>query len=162
MRGERGRYAILALALVCLAGCEPTEQLWRGREIPRTLSSTLTQEEIEGPSVIWLYRVEDCLKCQGFFEPLRIRQRMIGRGLPLVALFVGGEVDAVDARRLVARERVRYRFARLNPSEEGAFKGAGVDLPAVVVVKHGRVAAIAAPNIVANESVTDFLNRSAR
>lgn len=106
--------------------------------IPPPIDRLLLEAERRGPTLVWAFRTEDCLKCKGFVPDLRAGQRT-GSGVRLVALHVGSAADTADVRRHLARERIDFRLV---PALSGlGQRDAGTRLPALLAVADGRVVA---------------------
>lgn len=86
--------------------------VWTDSEIPLQVRSQLTTAERQGPTLVWLFRPEDCLQCKGFLADVRVSQRRSSdAGMQFVAIFSGDAIHLSDMHRIIARERVNYRLA---------------------------------------------------
>jgi hypothetical protein len=103
-RRARARAAlILALAAAGCAG-EPPVPLTAGAAVP---AEWRARDAADRPSVIWIFRTEDCLTCQALDYSLRRLQRAHAGEVALVAVHVGHAEHAEIPRAFFANRRLR-------------------------------------------------------
>lgn len=97
-----GAVAVLALGISACAG-EP-DRLDEGRLVP---TEWRIQASDPRPSVIWVFRTEDCLTCQALDYSLRRLQRTHAGEVSLVAVHVGQPEHAGIPRAFFASRRLK-------------------------------------------------------
>ncbi len=122
---ERRAVALITVLLVTVAaGCggEP-ERLDTGGLVP---AAWRTGPSDPRPSVIWVFRTEDCLSCEALDYSLRRLQRAHAGTVALVAVHVGAPEHASIAQAFFASRRLALdRMGEISPRE---FRGRYGDL----------------------------------
>lgn len=133
----RALSALLAAAVV--AACAPSgEELVATRPFPAVWQPQGDTGSV--PFMAWLFRTEDCLSCDSFDYAVRRSQASLPLAVPLVAVHVGSVGDEQVPRSFFAARRIRVdRHLTVTPREFRRMAGASA-LPAVVLVKEGRIA----------------------
>lgn len=144
---------VCIVVVVAGGSCSESEAVVVDLPIPPAIDQLLLEAERTGPTLVWAFQTDDCLKCKGFVPDLRAGQRA-GGGVRLVALHVGSAVDTADVRRHLARERIDFRLV---PALAGlGQRDGGTRLPALFAVADGRIAAL---DSVASVGIQKFLRQ---
>jgi hypothetical protein len=130
--------ALLGAAGACTGGAPAAPALVPGDSVPALWIGGVGAGA--GTPLVWVFRTEDCLTCQGLDYPLRRVQAAYGARVPLVAVHVGATADSTVARSYFARKRLNVsRLVTISPREfRRSFGEPG--LPALYMVRDGRVA----------------------
>lgn len=143
--GHRARSLIPLLAAAVVAACSPAgEELKAGQAFPAGWQPQAQQEaggEGAGATFIaWLFLTENCLSCDSFDYAVRRSQASLPAAVPLVAVHVGSRSAEQVPRSFFASRRIRVdRHVTVSPRDFRRMAGPST-LPAVVLVKDGRIA----------------------
>jgi hypothetical protein len=133
------------LAVAAVAACAPAgEELTAGRAFPGEWDPEARQEHGAAGAgatfIAWVFRTEDCLSCDSFDYAVRRSQAALPEAVPLVAVHVGSPSAEQVARSFFAGRRIRVdRYVTVSPHRFRRLAGPSA-LPAVVLVREGRVA----------------------
>lgn len=142
--GHRARSLIPLLAAAVAACSPPGEELTAGRAFPRAwhpdAQQNADQTQAGGPFIAWMFLTENCLSCDSFDYAVRRSQAAVPASVPLVAVHVGSRSAEQIPRSFFASRRVRVdRYVTVSSRDFRRLAGPSA-LPAIVLVKEGRIA----------------------
>lgn len=158
--GARALAAAVAAALAACGG--PGAELALGAADTVPAAWLPVSHAHSGAALVWVFRTEDCLTCQGFDFALRRLQRTYGSAVPLAAVHVGHAAHASIPRAFFSRRRVVLSAeTRIDPREFSRRYGE-VAMPALLAVREGRIvwSSTVADSVPLTEARLDSLLRS--